>query len=62
MRSGAGLDSPNCPHVQRCGGTYDDYKRVIEKVKIDILLTEEQDIASLQAVKGVERHPTSTFS
>ena len=49
------MDKRAC--TDKGGRAYDDYRRVIKKVKIDFLLTEEQAIASLEVVKGVDRHP-----
>ena len=39
------------------GKQYDDYLRVIEKLKIDKGLTEDQVIEELETVKGDEWHP-----
>ena len=38
------------------GRQYDDFRRVIEKLKLEFLLTEDQAIAQLETVKGDERH------
>jgi hypothetical protein len=46
--------------VRRWGGKdgkhYGDFRRVVEKLKTDSLLTEDQAIAQLETVKGDERH------
>jgi hypothetical protein len=44
------------------GKEYDDYRAVIEKLKIDFLVTEEEAVETLEAVKGDKRHPHLRFT
>jgi hypothetical protein len=44
-------------HGGQGGKHYDDFRRVVEKLKTDLGISENQTIARLEAVKGELRHP-----